>query len=140
MTIGTVQYESFGALQTFTGAGDFICSASTPKHQQWDCGGSGRTIDLIYVAAAGLATADDTAGGGKVGSTLTSEIGNGVKKGDGITTSRGELHIDNPGGEDFTMQDGNNSNAALGVIDAGDSAILYWLGSRWLMVAGQKVT
>tara|TARA_R100001163_G_C5054862_1_gene191359 strand:+ start:1442 stop:1864 length:423 start_codon:yes stop_codon:yes gene_type:complete len=140
MTVGTLQYESFASTTNdFSGNGDFIVSASTPKHQVWDCAGTGRQIDLIYVAAAELATADDTTGGGKVG-TASQEIGDGVFAGDGVTTSRGELHIDNPGGEDFTMRDGNNGDAALGVIDAGDSAICYWLGSRWLMVGGQKVT
>ena len=141
MTIGTVQYEDFGALQTFTGDGDFIMSASTPKHQQWDCGGSGRTVDLIYVDASEKATSDDTTGGGIIGATLTDEIGDGVFAGDGVTTSRGEIHIDNIGGEDFTVRDGNNGDAALGVIDlAPASAILYWVGSKWIMVGGKKVT
>ena len=108
MSVGTLQYSSVNTQDI--AAGDFTIKAATDKYQNWDPAGSGRTVDLLYVD--------------------TSETG--------VTTSLGDIWIRNTAdaAEAITLRDGNNSDAAICVIEQNLQAHVRWNGSNWTSTTG----
>ena len=110
MTAGTRQYTSSADSAT-QGAGDITVTAATDKILTLDPGGSGRTIDLVFVDTAET----------------------------GVTTSFAEIFIDNvaDGAEAFTVRDGNNSDSALWLIEQNKMAHFQWTGAKWVTTTGE---
>ena len=113
MTAGTRQYESANTTTTtMTANADMTITAASDKLQIVDPGGSARNLDFIYVDSSET----------------------------GITTSFGEVYIQNEADADetITVRDGNNSDNAIGIVDQNNGAWFRWIGtgtastSRWI--------
>ena len=109
MTVGTLQYSSVNTANI--AAGDYTITAATDKYQNWDPNGGAKTVDLVFVDT------DET----------------------GVTTGLADLWIRNTAdaSEAITLRDGNNSDAAICVIEQNLKAHVRWNGSNWTSTTGE---